>query len=233
MRYKLFILCIILTSKVSGQQIAQRTSISCVKEMNYLLYAPKEMSAEQKYPLLLFLHGGGEAGDSIELLKTHGPPKLIAQGKDYPFYVLSPQSPYINSPFDDYMIERLLNQVVDSLNIDTSRIYLAGLSRGGYGVWRLAIINPDRYAAMISICPASVPMVYIDKLTDLPIWLFHGEKDPAVPVEFSIDAYNELKSLDGNVRLSLYPEADHDSWTQTFENDSIYTWLLSHSKNDR
>ncbi len=73
-------------------------------------------------------------------------------------------------------------------------------------------------------------MIYLDELPHLPIWIFHGEKDDTVPVELSIEAYEELKSLDGNVKLTLYPEAKHDSWTETFENDSIYSWLLSHEK---
>ncbi len=224
---------LVISVYAGAQQTAYKKVISNCQEIHYLLYTPKDLDPEKNYPLLLFLHGGGESGDSIERVKTHGPPKLIAAGKEFPFYVLSPQNPHEKGFHDDRIIEKLLTQLIDSLNVDSFRIYLAGLSCGGYGAWRLAINNPDRFAAMISICAASIPIVYLDELTNLPIWLFHGEKDEAVPVELSIEAYEELKSLGGNVKLTLYPEANHDSWTETFENDSIYSWLLSHNKYDR
>lgn len=231
MKTKAFFLFIIISIHASAQQTAHKTIISSQQERNYLLYTPTDMEPDQQYPILLFLHGGGERGDSIELLKKHGPPKLISEGKDFPFYVLSPQCPYEIGFFDERVIETLLDQIIASHNIDTSRVYLAGLSQGGYGVWRLAVNNPDKYAAMISICAASIPIVYLDELTDLPIWIFHGVMDEAVPVELSIEAYKKLKSLNGNVKLTVCPEANHDSWTQTFENDSIYSWFLRQDNN--
>ncbi len=194
--------------------------------MNFYLYSPAP--DKESYPLVVFLHGGGESGDDIELVKRHGFPKLISEGRDFPFYVFAPQNPYLQGLWDDRMVNHMVDKLVDSLNVDVKRIYLVGLSRGGNGIWRLAINNPDKYAAMISICAASIPIQYLKRTPLLPVWFFHGEKDTAVPVAQTIQAYERMKQLNSNVRITLYPEAGHNSWTQTFNNDEIYTWLLSH-----
>ena len=124
----------------------------------------------------------------------------------------------------------MVDHLVDSLNIDSKRIYLAGLSRGGYGVWRMAINYPDKFAAMISICAASIPKLYINRIPSLPVWFFHGEKDNVVPVSESIEAYERMSEFNSNAKLTIYPEAKHDSWSKTFENDKVYEWLLSQSR---
>lgn len=197
-------------------------------QINYYLYSPKDTSSSP--PLVVFLHGGGEGGDSIQMVLMHGYPKLIASGKDFPFYLLAPQNPYKNGFWDDRKVDKLIDHLVDSLNIEDRSIYLAGMSRGGYGVWRMAINNPDKYAGMLSICAASIPMIYVKKLQNMPIWIFHGEKDQVVPVEQSKLAYEVLKPINSNVKLTLYPEANHDSWTNTFNNPEVTQWLLSHQK---
>ena len=193
--------------------------------MNFLLYAPAEQ--QNALPLVVFLHGGGESGDDIEKVKTHGLPKLISEGRDFPFYVFAPQNPYEQGFWDDRTVDAMVDNLVDSLAIDTARIYLVGMSRGGYGVWRMAMNHPNKYAAMVAICPASIPVPYLSRVSSLPIWLFHGEQDDVVPVQQTVAAHEILKEINPNAKLTLYPEANHDSWTQTFENDAVYEWLLS------
>lgn len=213
-----------------AQLEAARVSVSRSEEMNRYLYTPP--TGQEPYPLVVFLHGGGESGDSLALVKQHGLPKLIAAGREFPFYVLAPQNPYPQGFWDDRTVDRMVDDLVDSLAIDTTRIYLVGLSRGGYGVWRMAINNPDKYAAMIAICPASIPVPYLRQVASLPVWLFHGEQDEVVPVQQTVAAYEVLQALNPEVKLTLYPQAGHDSWTQTFENDQIYEWLLSYQSGE-
>ena len=128
------------------------------------------------------------------------------------------------------MVNQMVDHIVDWLNIDKRRIYLAGLSRGGNGVWRMAINNPDKYAALISICAASIPKLYINRVPSLPVWFFHGEKDKVVPVNQTIEAFERMSNFNSKAKLTIYPEANHDSWTKTFENDEVYEWMLSQRK---
>ncbi|WP_445733952.1 carboxylesterase family protein [Mariniflexile sp.] len=202
------------------------TEVTSKENMKFYLYTPIEK--QDVYPLVVFLHGGGQSGSDLNLVKEHGLPKLINEGKNFPFYVFAPQNPNKNGLWDDKVINKMVDHLVDSLSIDTKRIYLTGLSRGGDGIWRMAVNNPNKYAAMLSVCAANIPMVYINWVPNLPVWFFHGEKDSIVPVEQTIQAYEKLKQFNPDAKLTLYPNADHDSWTETFENDAIFIWLLSH-----
>jgi predicted peptidase len=226
---KLFLLLALISINItlSAQLVPLSVTINHHQKINYLLYTPSLQKASS--PLVVFLHGGGESGDDLNLVKRHGLPKLIAQGRDFPFHVLAPQNPYKKGFWDDRMIDEMVDDLIDSLNIDKNKIYLVGMSRGGYGVWRMAINNPDKYAAMISICAAAIPIQYTTRVSTMPIWFFHGQKDDAIPVEQTIAAYEKMKTNNSKVKMTLYPEAKHDSWTETFENDEIYDWLLSHS----
>ena len=102
---------------------------------------------------------------------------------------------------------------------------------GGYGTWELAQAAPDRFAAIAPICGGSrYDIEVIDVLKDLPIWAFHGAKDEVVPASETTRLVDRLKSLDSDVKYTLYPNANHDSWTETYNNQKLYDWLLSHSK---
>ena len=227
---KIVVLIFILNLMYTGfaQQKSYTSEITVRTKTNYLLYEPYNKT--EKAPLLVFLHGGGESGDDVEKVKKNGPPMLIEQGQNFPFYVLSPQNPYEKGFWDDRAINELSNQNNKKYPIDENRVYLAGLSRGGYGAWRLAINFPEKFAAMVVICGASAPDNYAGWIKDIPIWVFHGEKDKNVPVSESITMVNELKKEGANVKLTLYPEAEHDSWTETFNNAEVFEWLLSHKK---
>lgn len=226
----LVLIALLFLNKTQGQQKEFSVKIKNQTKINYLLYEPKNIEGE--VPLLVFLHGGGEGGDDIENVKKNGPPLLIENGKEFPFYVLSPQNPYVKGFWDDRIVMELVNNIVSKYNIDKNRIYLAGLSRGGYGAWRLAMNNPDRFAAMLVICAACSPTVYAGWVKDIPIWIFHGEKDNVVPVSESMKMADALKAVGADIKLTLYPEANHDSWTKTFNNDEVYEWLLKHSKDE-
>ncbi|GAB5409434.1 MAG: prolyl oligopeptidase family serine peptidase [Balneolaceae bacterium] len=225
--YFSLVLFLLISSNAFTQPTSLETKVAITTPLQYLLYSPVDI--EEKSPLVVFLHGGGEGGTDIEKVKIHGIPKLISEGKKFHFYMIAPQNPYLRGLWDDREVDKLIDEVVNTHNVDPDRIYLVGMSRGGYGVWRMAINNPGKYAAMISVCAASIPSIYTNRVENLPVWFFHGEKDNVVPVEVSINAYNKMKANNQNVKLTLYPEAGHDSWTETFLNDEIYEWLLSKS----
>lgn len=199
--------------------------------LNYLLYLPKDYDAKSDWPLLLFLHGAGERGTDLNLVKKHGPPKLIEEGKEFPFVVVSPQCPE-NSRWDIDALIGLLDSITEELNIDRSRIYVTGLSMGGNGTWRLASEIPHRLAAIIPICGWGDPFAAC-LMGKLPVWTFHGAKDNVVPISYTDALVNQLKLCGGVVEYTVYPEAGHDSWTATYNNPAIYEWLLKHSLNNR
>lgn len=222
-----FVLICLMQIPMFAQMVAKKSVVEQKDSLNYLLYTPKDTI--QNMPLVVFLHGGGESGTEIELVKKHGLPKLIEEGKEFPFYVFAPQNRYKKGLWNDRLIHAKTMKLADSLKIDKNRIYLVGMSRGGDGVWRMAVNHPNSYAALISICAASIPYIYLQNIPDLPVWFFHGEKDMVVPVEQTIEAYTRMRQLNENVELTLYPEVNHDCWTITFQNEEIYDWLLSFS----
>lgn len=196
--------------------------------MNYLLYLPEDYDQKESWPLILFLHGAGERGDDLELVKVHGPPKLIANGQKFPFIVVSPQCPEALS-WDPEKLTALLDTIVEKYKVDTDRIYVTGLSMGGFGTWSLAMHTPDRFAAIAPICGGGESR-YADRIVGLPIWAFHGDKDEAVPIKRSQDIVNAVQKAGGNVEFTVYPGVGHDSWTETYDNPKLYEWFLSHTR---
>ncbi|MCE5187018.1 MAG: prolyl oligopeptidase family serine peptidase [Planctomycetaceae bacterium] len=213
-----------------GEQKGMTMSRKVDVKLNYLLYLPKDYSEKKAWPLMVFLHGAGERGSNLEQLKLHGPPKLIAEGQDFEFIVVSPQCPADKwwVGMDSYIIA-LVDETMEKYNVDKDRVYLTGLSMGGYGTWNIGANYPERFAALAPICGGSKSLVAA-KLKNIPIWAFHGEKDNVVPVSESVQIVDAVNAAGGNAKLTLYPEAGHDSWTQTYANPELYTWLLSHSR---
>ncbi len=199
--------------------------------LNYLLYLPKDYDEKEKHPLMLFLHGAGERGDNLDLVKVHGPAKLIEQGKDFPFIIVSPQCP-VNKRWEAADLIALINFMVANYKVDENRIYVTGLSMGGNGTWKLAAEIPERLAAIIPICGWGDPFAAA-MMGKLPVWVFHGAKDTVVPISSSEAMVESIKRAGGDVKFTVYPEANHDSWTETYNNPEIYKWLLSQSLDKR
>ena len=197
-------------------------------EMKYLLYLPKDYDQKESWPLLLFLHGAGERGDNLELVKKHGPPKLIEAGQDFPFIVVSPQCPR-DRRWEPFELAALLDEIVEKHKVDQDRIYVTGLSMGGFGTWSLAAYQPKRFAALVPICGGGEPIV-AKLFAPIPAWVFHGAKDFVVPVERSEKMVEAMKQAGGNVKFTVYPEAGHDSWTETYANPELYEWLLQQKR---
>ncbi|SIS50502.1 Dienelactone hydrolase family protein [Zobellia uliginosa] len=201
---------------------------------SYYLYYPEEYEErqEEKFPLLLFLHGGGESGDSLVYVKRNGPPKLIKRGKKFPFLILAPQNPYKKMWWNTRSVIQLLDTIVKNNRVDTTRIYLTGLSRGGGAAWEMAVQYPKKFAAMAVVC-GMTPLPYaswIDK--KMPIWVFHGEEDQSIPISESDTMVAKLKSMGYEVRFTRYPGVGHDAWVPAYENEELYEWFVAQKRQE-
>ncbi len=220
-----------MAHKVKFEAKIERTA-----RFQYLLHLPAgyKKGGKKKWPLILFLHGMGERGTDLELVKKHGPTKVLEK-KDNEFIVVSPQCPADSFwPAETAALNALLDEVIANQAVDTSRIYLTGLSMGGYGAWHLAVEYPQRFAAVAPICGGATFYTNLaDKigvLKDVPVWVFHGARDRTVQIAESADLVYALKQAGGKVKFTIYPEAAHDSWSKTYRNPKLYKWFLKHVK---
>lgn len=209
---------------------AQQTAQKFIQETQYLLYLPDAYSADtvQRWPLMIFLHGSGERGNDLEKVKTHGPPRLIAAGKKYPFIVVSPQAPP-SGGWETETLHHLLASIKQQYRVDNDRIYLTGLSMGGFGTWALAMKYPQEFAAIVPICGGG-DTADAWKLRHIPVWCFHGALDDAVPVVRDSQMVSATAQYNPSVKFTVYPDANHNSWDRTYDNDSVYQWLLAQKK---
>ncbi len=195
----------------------------------YLEYLPPgyEASKKQNWPLILFLHGAGERGNDLESVKNVGLPPVLEKRR-ISFIVIAPQCGTHDTWAVD-QVESFLDYILRHYRVEPSRLYLTGISMGGYATWYTAAHLPDTFAAIAPICGGG-NIAQAKKLVELPVWAFHGAEDTIVPVERSRKMVNELKKLGGNVRYTVYPDAGHDSWTRTYNNPELYEWFMKHTR---
>ena len=199
--------------------------------LRYLLALPEGYEAsEEAWPLVLFLHGAGERGDDLSRVAIHGPPRHVREGQDFPFILVSPQAPE-GEWWKASELAALLDEIESTHRVDPDRIYVTGLSMGGFGTWELLQDYPDRFAAAAPVCGGGTPGK-ICAAREVPIWAFHGALDNVVPPVRSEEMVNRLERCDGDIQYTLYPEANHDSWTETYANPELYAWLLSHRRGE-
>lgn len=197
-------------------------------EVDCLVYLPAEYdSATHKWPLILFLHGAGQRGDDLELVKKHGLPRRIGEGADFPCLVVSPQCR--SHAWDAEALSALLDSLIERYEVDADRVYVTGLSMGGFGTWMLATHCPERFAAIAPLCGGG-DASQANRLKDLPIWAFHGAQDDVIPVEATREMVAAVEAVGGSVRFTEYPDAKHDCWTQTYNNPELTSWLLRHKR---
>jgi predicted peptidase len=218
---------ITLAKERPGMQTNARLDIQIPVRMGYLLYLPEDYEQQESWPLVLFLHGAGERGDDLEKVKVHGPPKLIAAGKSFPFVCVSPQCPE-DSWWDATQLLALVDEIVRMHEIDEHRIYVTGLSMGGFGTWELAARAPQRFAAIAPICGGGEAIgLRVRRFAHLPVWTFHGAQDAVVPLERSQQMVDALVKEGGEPKFTIYPDTAHDSWTETYNNSELYDWMLA------
>jgi len=226
----------------SGQlQMIKELKFKKTRTLNvdYLLFLPADYSRKsgKTWPLILFLHGAGERGTDPRKVAIHGPFKYVEEHPDFPFVLVGPQCPEGKLWSNDILLE-VLDEIIQKYKINLGRIYLTGMSMGGYGTWNLGLTSPERFAAIAPIC-GGAEMISLSltsrerpqELKNLPVWAFHGAKDPVVLVEESERMIEALKKV-GNkdVKLTVYPDAGHNSWTKTYDNPELYDWFLQHER---
>jgi predicted peptidase len=219
------------------------------QQLNYLLQEPSTTPPKDGWPVLLFLHGYGECGDDLPKVKKHGPPKLIQQFDELNHcIVISPQCPR-DSWWRTETIKALVDEVIQGRNdIDKDRLYVTGLSMGGYGIWSFISNYPDYFAAAMPICgggnpfklPANRPgrkrgitnefsPAGLRKATSLPIWTFHGSHDNSVPVVETEDLVKSLREAGNqNCKFTIYPGAGHvAAWEMAYSDPNTWKWLFA------
>lgn len=229
-----------LGSKMDSEALAGQSEKKLTKKIEkevqgrYLLYLPKgyEKESEKRWPMMMFLHGAGERGDNLDLVKLHGPAMMVESGKEFPFILISPQCPAGKwwSELEQLLfLEALLDDITAEYNVDVSRVYLTGLSMGGFGTWALAMEQPGRFAAIAPICGGGMKFLAY-RLKDVPTWVFHGEDDNVVPLSYSQGMVDALKLAGGDVRFTIYPKTGHDSWRKAYADEGLYEWFLSQQR---
>ncbi|MBR6772138.1 MAG: prolyl oligopeptidase family serine peptidase [Clostridia bacterium] len=211
-----------------------RFDLSC--GFNNLVYVPENRDPEKKLPLVIFLHGAGERGTDPELLSVHGPFKLIKNGWNPDFICVAPQCPE-GAHWNDKteMLKVFIDGVTEEFNADPERIYITGISMGGFGTWALLARWGSFFAAGVPICGGGMPWT-AEAICTVPVWAFHGDSDSVVDVHYSRDMVKAVNSRLGSTpnaveaRLTEYPGVDHDSWTATYENEEMWAWMLEQKK---
>ena len=220
---------IVADEPMPGKQVEQSLKHG-EREVGYLLFLPDDYKAEEKQkplPLMVFLHGAGERGTDLDLVKKHGPPKIVETKPEFSFIVVSPQCPK-GVYWDVDAVMKVIEKVQTDFNVDDSRVYLTGLSMGGYGSWALAAKHPGHFAAVAPICGVGKAET-AERLLNVPIWAFHGDADKVVPLSGTTDIVDAIKAKGGaSIKQTIYEGVGHDSWTQTYGNPALYEWMLSH-----
>ncbi len=207
-------------------------------EAKYVLFKPAGVSSGvegKKVPLILFLHGSGETGTDGKKQATVGlGPVVKKQAETFPAFVIFAQSHKRNwraGSSDANRALRMVEELCKTAPIDTNRIYLTGLSMGGYGTWSLAAAEPKRWAAIVPVCGGGNP-ADAAKFKDIPCWCFHGDKDSAVKVERSREMIEALKKVDSAPKYTEYPGIGHNSWDKAYGTPELYTWLFAQKRTE-
>ena len=211
--------------------------------LNYRFRAPAKVEPGKRYPLVLFLHGAGSRGSDNTRHLVHGWPIISYMiEKKMECYFIAPQCPvrqkwwgFVDGKLSDNpsapmaLVLELLDKSIKEIPVDTSRVYVTGLSMGGSGTWDIILRRPDFFAAAMPICGRGDPAL-ASRIRNLPIWVFHGDCDNVVPPSCSRKMVSALWQCDGNVRYREYPGVKHNSWESTYADPTVLDWLFSHVK---
>jgi predicted peptidase len=199
------------------------------REARYVLFVPHEYDGKNPVPVILFLHGAGETGTDGEKQARVGLGKFVrAHEKTFPFLVVFPQSQKRTWGADSEDGKRalaILEEVQKEFATDPKRVYLTGLSMGGFGTWSLSTKYPDKWAAIVPICAGGNPKA-ADKIKHIPCWCFHGADDPRVNVEKSREMVAALKAAGGQPKYTEFPGVKHESWDKAYATKGLFEWML-------
>ncbi|MFO0970533.1 MAG: prolyl oligopeptidase family serine peptidase [Gemmataceae bacterium] len=234
-RTRLSLLAALLTTTALGAGEAKTGFINkkFTDDAKYVVFVPHDYDGAKAFPVILFLHGAGETGsDGVKQSKVGLGAAIKKNEKKFEFIVVMPQSQkrtwQANSE-DGKRALAILDQVMKDYKTDAKRIYLTGLSMGGFGTWSMATAHPERWAAIAPICGGGDPSK-AEKIKNLPIWCFHGDADKVVATQRSRDMIAALKKAGANPRYDEYPGVGHNSWDRAYGNAELYSWFLKHER---
>ncbi|MCR5263649.1 MAG: prolyl oligopeptidase family serine peptidase [Clostridiales bacterium] len=198
---------------------------------NYWISFPSDYRLGKKYPLILFMHGAGEVGPDVEKVRVHGVPKIIEKEpyRDIQAITVSPQCPGGKLWFTQYPdVMRFLRAVIAEYPVDEDAVTVTGLSMGGYATFFLAQLYPGFFAAAAPVCGGGIPWIAGDTLRDIPIRMYHGDRDDVVPTVESIQMCDRIQAA-GNKDCSLVilHNVGHDSWVYAYEQTDLIEWLAA------
>lgn len=248
----LFLCAVYSTASIAAEppRFVERSLALDGRTYRYQVFVPANWTAKKTWPVVLFLHGSGEAGSDNHKQMTQGlPPWLRDHGADFPAVVVIPQAPentYWNGN-SEQMAMQALQHGVDEFHGDASRLYLTGLSMGGFGAWQIAIDYPRKFAAAAIICGAinpiaDEPALYVVgippsvdpyawvamRIDRLPVWIFHGSNDTVVPLIDDHQLYPALQRAQVDVRYTEFAGVNHGSWVPAYALPELWPWMFSH-----
>ncbi len=204
----------------------------------YVVFVPKDYDGKKEYPVILFLHGAGETKQAKAKKEGKLPvevgigPAIKKREKDFPFVVVIPRAEGFGWGAETANAKRalaMLDEVMKEYKTDAKRQYLTGLSMGGAGTWSVAAAHPDRWAAIVPICGPADP-ANAEKIKNIPVWGFVGDKDSERIVNGMKGVMDALEKAGAKPKYTVYPGVGHDSWTRAYDTDELYKWLLEHRK---
>lgn len=246
MRYLLFSLLLLGGSSVSGAHaraqeqgsgLLTRTVKIGATSYDYQVYVPAKLRGQSKLPVILFLHGIGQRGEGGFVPAQGGANAMLRSYlEQVPAIVLLPhcrKGLYWHDAEMERMVMESLRQTVAEFGADEGRLYLTGVSMGGFGAWYMASKHPGKFAALVPICGGS-PLVAVDRFTPVargvgktPVWVFHGADDTIVPVSESRQMVAALKAAGGDVRYNEYAGVGHNVWLNVLAEPELMPWILA------
>jgi predicted peptidase len=216
----------------NGQQAEWATpaTLTLSATLRHWLYLPPGYAEkpEQRWPLIVFLHGSGERGQELGKVKAHGLPKLIEAGQKFPAIVVSPQCED-GDDWDPHLLHAMLGSLRTQWRIDPQRVTATGLSMGGGACWSWAMSYPLDLAGIAPVCGYG-SHIRIERMRTVPVRAYHGAADTVVPVSAQQELVSELRAAGGRAELTIYPGVGHDAWNPAYADPALVAWLLGRSR---
>lgn len=231
MRFYFVLIIIWLASSLAAQTPTTPAKTEKSGSYKYLLYLPEKYKEDKdkQWPLIIYLHGKSACGNNLDKVRRYGLPFYLDRDMKLDAVVAAPQCPLGKNWVTDNWFITFLDDIKEKYNIDESRIYLTGMSLGGFGTFSLAIKYPEIFAAVSPFCGGGQP-VTVAPMKDIPTWVFHGDRDEQVPLRRSQEMVDAIKKHGGNPKFTILKGMPHDIH-RSYNNPELYEWMLSHSKN--